>query len=206
MTPADAAAYAALELPPGAGWPAVHRSWRRLMKRHHPDAGAATGLDARRVREANAAYSHLRARVSVEGGTVSRSRHVAGTRSDVWDALWDARSWPAWVPGLRVVDAANGGGDRRIALAGRWAGHHVRAVVVLMTVLPPCRLSGRVLDFRVDGVPAGFAPPRVWARVEEAAGGGAVVELGVSLPDGSELPPVIAAALDAALVELAEAM
>jgi Polyketide cyclase / dehydrase and lipid transport len=206
MSPADVAAYAALELPPGADWPAVRRSWRRLMKRHHPDSGAATVFDARRVREANAAYTHLRARVSVVDGTVSRSRHVAGSRAAVWDALWDARSWPSWVPGLRVVEPANGGGDRRIALGGRWAGHQVRAVVVLMTVLPRCRLSGRVLDFRVDGVPVRIAPPRVWARVDEAPGGGAVVELGVSLPDGSELPPVIAAALDAALVELAEAV
>ena len=56
--PADASAYAALGLEPGADWAAIERAYKRLIKRHHPDrAGGNTG----RAAEITRAYRELRA-------------------------------------------------------------------------------------------------------------------------------------------------
>jgi hypothetical protein len=173
------------------------------MKRHHPDAGAASDFDERRVREANAAYSHLRARAAAASGAISRRRHVPAPPRAVWDALWTVPLWPAWMPGVRTASAVTGACDRRVSLSARWNGHRISGMLVLMTAMPPCRLAGRVLDLRIDGVTVDGHPPRVWARVQDAPGG-ASLELGVASAGGEPLPPVIAAALDHALVELAE--
>ena len=54
---ADASAYAALGLEPGADAAAIEQAYRRLIKQHHPDRA---GGDARRAAEINRAYRELR--------------------------------------------------------------------------------------------------------------------------------------------------
>jgi hypothetical protein len=205
MGPADAAAFAALDLAPGAPWPVVQDAWRRLVKRHHPDGGGLSEHDLRRLLEANAAYAHLRTREhAAPSGRVARTRRGFASRAEVWNAMWDVSAWPLWMPGVRAASTVSGGADRRISLSGRWAGRHVGALLVLMTVMPPCRLTARLLDLRVEGEPVHLpSPPRLWMSLSN--GGSAVdVELGVELPDGSPLPRVVAAALEGALLELLE--
>lgn len=203
MTPADAAAYAALDLAPGAEWRAVREAWRQLVKRHHPDGGARSAEDLRRLLAINAAYAHLRGRAH-PSHSVARRRRGSAARGAVWEAVWQAEAWPLWMPGVRTARTVASGADRRISLSGRWAGRRVGALLVLMTVMPPCRLTARVLDLRLDGEPLDLpSPPRLWVAVEPA-GAGVDVELGVALPEGQELPPVVAAALDGALLELLE--
>jgi hypothetical protein len=54
---ADASAYAALGLEPGADASAVERAYKRLIKQHHPDR---EGGDSARAAEINRAYRELR--------------------------------------------------------------------------------------------------------------------------------------------------
>jgi hypothetical protein len=56
------AAYAVLELAPGAGEASVRAAYRRLARRFHPDVDRASGATAR-MREINAAYALLIARL-----------------------------------------------------------------------------------------------------------------------------------------------
>ena len=54
---ADASAYAALGLEPGADAPAIERAYKTLIKQYHPDR---EGGDGRRAAEINHAYRELR--------------------------------------------------------------------------------------------------------------------------------------------------
>jgi hypothetical protein len=204
MTPADAAAYAALDLAPGSPWPVVHAAWRGLVKAHHPDRNAAG--DHRRLQEANAAYSHLCRRLSIietAPGRLSCRRRGPHERRALWDLLWDPRRWGTWMPG--VLDAARVTGvcDQRHVVRGYWNGRRFSMLVVITSAQPPCALTARVLELRVAGHAVPFTlPPRIYARLD-AAPGGTDVELGLVLHRGDELPGVLfEAAVQAALVEL----
>lgn len=59
---ADASAYAALGLEPGADSAAIEQAYKRLIKQHHPDR---EGGDAARAAEINRAYEQLRAERSL---------------------------------------------------------------------------------------------------------------------------------------------
>ena len=205
MSPADAAAYAALDLAPGASWPDVHAAWRVIVKRHHPDRNA-TG-DHRRLQEANAAYSHLCRRLAIvdaSPGRVSCRRRTPHERRAVWDLLWSFDDWGSWLPGIQHVQRVAGGCDQRLSVRGTWGGRRVEALLVLMGVTPPCRLTASVLHLRVGRETIAFRrPPRVHARID-AASRGSDVELGITLHPDDQLPPLMKAALQAALVELLE--
>jgi hypothetical protein len=80
--PADASAYAALGLDPGADWAAIERAYKRLIKRHHPDrAGGNTG----RAAEITRAYRELRAAHSARDELVFDDEwERAGGAGNVW--------------------------------------------------------------------------------------------------------------------------
>ena len=203
MTPADAAAYAALDLAPGAPWASVHAAWRGIVKRHHPDTNR-TG-DPRRLQEANAAYSHLSRRLAIvdqEPGRLACRRRSPLERRALWDLLWDTPRWGEWMPGVQHVERIAGVCDQRRGIRGVWNGRRVNALIVLTGITPPCRLTGAVLDLRMGRDTVEFRrPPRVFARLI-AHESGTDVELGIILHPDDKLPPVIEAALQAALVEL----
>ena len=203
MTPADAAAYAALDLSPGAPWAAVHAAWRGLVKEHHPDTNG-TG-DHRRLQEANAAYSHLcrhLAIVEMAPGRITCRRRTPQERRVVWDLLWNPRGWGAWMPGVHRAERIAGVCDQRRAIRGMWNGERFEMLLVITGVTPPCRLVGAVLDLRIAQRLVPFrTPPRVHAHLQAAATG-TDVELGIALHPDDELPAVMEAALQAALVEL----
>jgi hypothetical protein len=203
MTPADAAAYAALDLAPGAPWASVHAAWRGIVKRHHPDTNRAG--NPRRLQEANAAYSHLSRRLAIvdqEPGRIVCRRRSPLARRAIWDLLWNTARWGAWMPGVQHVERIAGVCDQRRGIRGVWKGRRVNALIVLTGITPPCRLTGTVLDLRLGRDTVAFArPPRVFARLD-ALEAGTDVELGISLHPEDELPPVMEAALQAALVEL----
>ena len=205
MSSADAAAYAALDLAPGSPWPLVHAAWRDLVKRHHPDRTGIPSPDGElRLRQVNAAYAHLCRREAALVATPSRLvAHRQGilARNAVWDQIWEARRWPTWLPGVRHAERITGTCDHRRAIRGHWAGHRFSAQVLFMGVTPPCRLSGRVMELRVDGRTLDLGlPPRVWVMVT-ATDSGTEVELGLET-SGHALPPVLLAAMQAALTEL----
>jgi hypothetical protein len=202
MTPADRSAFAALDLVPGAPWPVVHATWRDLVKRHHPDVA---GEDDLRLRDINAAYSHLcrRAATLEDGpGRLMCRRRGAIPRRALWDLVWDARRWSSWMPGVQHAERATGTCDQRRSVSGTWAGHRFTLMIVLTSVMPPCKLIGRVLSMRIDGrlVDLGL-PPKV-AIVLRDGGDGTDVEISIVLPSGHAMPAVMQAALQAALVEL----
>jgi hypothetical protein len=203
MTPADAAAYAALDLAPGAPWASVHAAWRGIVKRHHPDTNGSG--DARRLQEANAAYSHLSRRLAIvaaEPGRLVCRRRTPLERRAIWDLLWDSQRWGTWMPGVQHAQRIAGVCDQRRSVRGVWNGQRFDLLVVLTGVTPPCRLTGAVLDLRVGGRTLPFRrPPRVFASLG-AAETGTDVELGVTLDPQDELPAIMEAALQAALVEL----
>jgi hypothetical protein len=203
MTPADAAAYAALDLAPGAPWASVHAAWRGIVKLHHPDTNRAG--DHRRLQEANAAYSHLSRRLAIvdaEPGRLVCRRRSPLARRALWDLLWDTPRWGSWMPGVQHVEKIAGVCDQRRSLRGTWNGRRFDALVVLTGITPPCRLTGAVLELRIGRQVVPFArPPRVFASLR-TADTGTDVELGIALHPDEELPPVMEAALQAALVEL----
>ncbi len=61
--PELARCYAELEVPYGADWQQVHRAWRRLVRRHHPDLHAADRerqeASCELVKRYNRAYDEL---------------------------------------------------------------------------------------------------------------------------------------------------
>lgn len=211
MTPDDAAAYAALNLPPGAALPAVTDAWRHLVKLYHPDLNPLLGAhERRRLLEVNAAYERLRAlpraaadgRVALEGPPVTRSR--------AWEQVWDVRSWPAWVPGVSGASAVKGTCDRRAAVEGLWGGRRVAAVVVFCGMTPWRRIALRVLELRVGkqivALPAApsvclrFKDDRTLLTVDLPPDAPAVLREGVALMSAMALrnllggPPSAAAA------------
>ena len=165
MTPADAAAYAALDLAPGAPWASVHAAWRGIVKLHHPDRNL-TG-DPRRLQEANAAYSHLCRRLAIvhhEPGRLVCRRRSPLDRRALWDLVWNTPTWGAWMPGVQHVERVSGVCDQRRSVRGVWNGRRFSALIVLTGITPPCRLTGAVLDLRIGGEPVGFRrPPRAFA-------------------------------------------
>jgi len=205
MTPADAAAYAALELAPGASWPDVHAAWRGLVKRHHPDTNA--GGDSRRLQEANAAYSHLCRRLAIVDaapGRVACRRRMPYGRRAVWDLLWRVDAWGSWMPGIHHAQRVAGGCDQRFSVRGTWGGRRFEVLIVMMGVMPPCRLTASVLQLRIGREVVPFRrPPRISAELERI-GAATEVELGITLHPEDELPALMKAALQAALVELME--
>jgi hypothetical protein len=205
MTPADAAAYAALDLVPGSPWPAVHAAWRGLVKQHHPDRNRAG--DNRRLQEANAAYTHLCRRLAIVDagpGRIACRRRSREQRRALWDLLWDPSRWGAWMPGVHHAQRIPGLCDQRRSVRGMWNGRRFELLIVLTAVTPPCRLAGAVLELRFAGHVVAFRrPPRVLARLGRATGG-TDVELSIALDPGDVLPAVMEAALQAAIVELLE--
>ena len=83
---ADASAYEALGLEPGADAAAVERAYKRLIKQFHPDRA---GGDSRRAAEINRAYRELRPS-SGRGSLELDDLHDEGRRQDRWikGALW----------------------------------------------------------------------------------------------------------------------
>jgi hypothetical protein len=207
MTPADAAAFTALDLAPGSPWPLVQAAWRDLVKRHHPDGkGLWTDHDAHRLREVNAAYAHLCRQVatvqSLPGRLVCSRRGTTPPKA-LWDLVWDPREWGTWMPGVRHAERVLGTCDHRRSVTGNWAGHRFSLMVLLTSVTPPCKLTGRVLELRVDGRPVDLgAPPRISIRLSAVGTHATDVELAITLPSGRRLPEILQAALQAALVEL----
>src|SRR5215213_8092103 len=132
MTQADAAAYAALDLAPGASWASVHAAWRGIVKQHHPDTNVLG--DARRLQEANAAYSHLCRRLAIvdaqPGQLVCRRRSPLERRA-IWDLVWDSRRWGTWVPGVQHTERIAGVCDQRRSVRGTWNGRRFGLLIVL---------------------------------------------------------------------------
>ena len=90
---ADASAYAALGLKPGADSAAIEQAYRRLIKQHHPDR---EGGDAARAAEINRAYRELRA-----GKTMD-----ALELNDEPDEVRRRRAWLTLALGLGAASAA----------------------------------------------------------------------------------------------------
>src|SRR6266498_3548496 len=178
MTPSDSAAYAALDLEPGAPWHEVQEAWRRLVKRHHPDHHPAT--DGKRLQEVNAAYAHLRAfaaRVPPDG-RVAVEQRADGVRARTWERAFDLRTWPRWMPGVTAASPIVGMSDRRGTVEGVWAGRRWLASVVFCGVTPWQRLSARVLDLRIGGRLVELStPPRVVVHVTDTT-----AKISVTLP------------------------
>jgi len=206
MTPADAAAYAALDLAPGTPWPLVHATWRVLVKRHHPDGNGEGADDGHRLREVYAAYAHLRRReaaIDAGPGRLVVRRRGESTRKALWDLIWDPRQWPTWMPGVDNAEKVTGTVDQRRSIRGHWGGHRFSIQVLLMGVTPPCKLSGRVLELRIDGRPVDLGlPPRVSVNLTVLEQAITEVEVGLVMPSGQSPPLLLQAALQAALVEL----
>jgi hypothetical protein len=79
---AEASAYAALGLKPGADWESVERAYKRLIKRHHPDRA---GGDARRASEITRAYRELRsARPGKDELLFEEWDEIGGTAENAW--------------------------------------------------------------------------------------------------------------------------
>jgi hypothetical protein len=123
-------------------------------------------------------------------------------RRALWDLVWDPRRWATWMPGVRHAERATGTCDQRRAVRGAWGGHRFDLMLVLTTVMPPCKLIGRVLSMRIDGrlVDLGL-PPKISIVLRQVEGG-TDVELALVLAQGHDLPAVMQAAMQAALVEL----
>src|SRR4051812_29526007 len=114
MSPDDAA-YAALNLRPGARWAEVTDQWRHLVKLYHPDRNPLLGShEHRRLLEVNAAYEHLKA---VAGRPPADGRVVVegppGDRREAWERVWDVATWPSWLPGIASATMVRGPSDRR---------------------------------------------------------------------------------------------
>ena len=80
---ADASAYAALGLEPGADREAVERAYKRLIKQHHPDR---EGGNSARAAEINRAYRELRRPAAREALELDRGE-AFGRRPSMWTAL-----------------------------------------------------------------------------------------------------------------------
>jgi DnaJ-like protein len=178
MSPAETAAYAVLDLEPGAPFPDVIAAWRRLVKRHHPDRNPHE--DGTRLREVNAAYAHLQqwVRRVPPDGVVSVQRLVGARRAEAWERAFDTSRWPNWMPGVTSTSAILGMSDRRATIEGHLGATRFMASVVFCGVTPNRRLSARILDLRLGGRLIDLSvPPRVWMRVD-----GDTATLGVKLP------------------------
>ena len=153
MTPADIAAYTALNLRPGADWGDVTASYRHLVKLYHPDHNPLLGShEQRRLLEINAAYEHLRSvhsRIVPENGRVVLEAAPAPARREAWERVWDARTWSTWIPGVTNATAVKGMSDRRATVWGLWGGRKVTAVIVFCGLTPCRRIAARVLELRV---------------------------------------------------------
>jgi hypothetical protein len=89
---ADASAYAALGLDPGADSATIEQAYKKLIKQHHPDR---EGGDAARAAEINRAYEQLRA---------ERDLTDPLELNEDWPA--DLRSRGSWAVAVVVVAAA----------------------------------------------------------------------------------------------------
>jgi hypothetical protein len=81
---ADASAYAALGLEPGADFAAVERAYKKLIKEHHPDRA---GGDSERAAEINRAYRELRSELGVKNPLDLNDWTLAPRRDRAWLAL-----------------------------------------------------------------------------------------------------------------------
>jgi hypothetical protein len=80
---ADASAYAALGLEPGADREAVERAYKKLIKQHHPDR---EGGNSARAAEINRAYRELRRPAVREALELDRGE-AFGRRPSLWTAV-----------------------------------------------------------------------------------------------------------------------
>ncbi len=97
-------AYRVLGLRPGADFAAVQASWRRLVRRHHPDiAPGCPEAAARRMAEINAAFQDLRRDLAARSAArPGRGAAPMGPASWAWARAMQRRA------ALAVEEAARG--------------------------------------------------------------------------------------------------